>query len=464
MAPVELARRAADHLSHRPRPGARAPEGGVRTGTCKPLYNVIARITGIDLSGRMGHPRQPSRRVGERRGRSRSAAWSPSSKRRARSASSLKQGWRPEAHASSTPRGTARSRGCSARPNGSRSTTRNCEKAVVYINTRRQRPRLPQRRRLAHARALRQRRGEGHQGSGDGHQRLEAAAGASRSPTGAAERAPRRARGPISASARSDRVPTTRRSSSTPASPSLNLSFGGRGRRRHLPLDLRRLLSLHEVHRHRLRLRPRAGADDGHRGDPAGGRRPAAVRVHEPRRHGADVREGARSAAQDSSRTRSRERNRQIEDGVFAAIDDPRVPLPAPKMERSPPAINFAPLENAAEALTQAAERYNARCGGGAAALALNAGAARGAERPLRCRPSGSRPTTRVCRGGLVSAPAVCAGLLHRLRREDDARGAGERSSRSATPKWTARSCAYRGDDRLIALVDGVRRSGKAPA
>ena len=52
------------------------------------------------------------------------------------------------------------------------------------------------------------------------------------------------------------------------------------------------------------------------------------------------------------------ERNRQIEDGVFAAIADPRRPMKAPQPEPVPPAINFAPLENAAQALTRAAERY----------------------------------------------------------------------------------------------------------
>ncbi len=54
-----------------------------------------------------------------------------------------------------------------------------------------------------------------------------------------------------------------------------------------------------------------------------------------------------------------RERNREIEEGVFTAIRDPRRPLEAPKAETMPPAINFAPLENAANALTQAAERYH---------------------------------------------------------------------------------------------------------
>src|SRR5207237_903593 len=55
---------------------------------------------------------------------------------------------------------------------------------------------------------------------------------------------------------------------------------------------------------------------------------------------------------------RIRERNKEIEDGVFAAINDPRRPLQPPKIEEVPPQINFAPLDNASTALTKAAERY----------------------------------------------------------------------------------------------------------
>ena len=55
---------------------------------------------------------------------------------------------------------------------------------------------------------------------------------------------------------------------------------------------------------------------------------------------------------------RIKERNKEIDEGVFAAVNDPRRPLLAPKVEEVPPAINFAPLENAATALTKAADRY----------------------------------------------------------------------------------------------------------
>jgi N-acetylated-alpha-linked acidic dipeptidase len=53
-----------------------------------------------------------------------------------------------------------------------------------------------------------------------------------------------------------------------------------------------------------------------------------------------------------------KELNRQIEEGVFTAIADPRRQTTAPVVESVPPSINFAPLDNAASALTQAADRY----------------------------------------------------------------------------------------------------------
>jgi N-acetylated-alpha-linked acidic dipeptidase len=54
----------------------------------------------------------------------------------------------------------------------------------------------------------------------------------------------------------------------------------------------------------------------------------------------------------------AKENNQQLDDGVFAAVNDPRRPLLPPKRKVVPPAINFAPLENAADALTQSAARY----------------------------------------------------------------------------------------------------------
>ena len=70
-------------------------------------------------------------------------------------------------------------------------------------------------------------------------------------------------------------------------------------------------------------------------------------------------------------RDEARERNLELEEGVFAATVDPRAPLLPPPAEAVPPHLNFAPLENAADALAHSAERYEkavaeARANGGA--------------------------------------------------------------------------------------------------
>jgi N-acetylated-alpha-linked acidic dipeptidase len=52
------------------------------------------------------------------------------------------------------------------------------------------------------------------------------------------------------------------------------------------------------------------------------------------------------------------ERNREIEEGVFQAANDPRRPTVAPRMESVPPFLNFAPLDNAVTELAKSAEAY----------------------------------------------------------------------------------------------------------
>jgi N-acetylated-alpha-linked acidic dipeptidase len=79
-----------------------------------------------------------------------------------------------------------------------------------------------------------------------------------------------------------------------------------------------------------------------------------------------------------------RERNQQIQDGVLAAIADPRRPQPAPKLEAVPPAINFAPLENASTALTDSARRYERALGSARNRIAGNTGALRALNTRLR--------------------------------------------------------------------------------
>jgi N-acetylated-alpha-linked acidic dipeptidase len=68
----------------------------------------------------------------------------------------------------------------------------------------------------------------------------------------------------------------------------------------------------------------------------------------------------------------TRERNRQIADGVFAAMRDPRSPVPIPKSEAVPPAINFAPFDNAAGGLGDAARRYDRALGAARTKVAAN--------------------------------------------------------------------------------------------
>jgi len=54
----------------------------------------------------------------------------------------------------------------------------------------------------------------------------------------------------------------------------------------------------------------------------------------------------------------ARERNRQIEEGVFTATADPKKVFVPPPPEEVPPYLSFAPLDNALDMLTRSAERY----------------------------------------------------------------------------------------------------------
>lgn len=66
------------------------------------------------------------------------------------------------------------------------------------------------------------------------------------------------------------------------------------------------------------------------------------------------------------------EKNKEIDEGVFTAISDPKNPIAAPKREDTPPFLNFAPLENGATILAASANAYQkafkaAEANGGAA-------------------------------------------------------------------------------------------------
>ena len=60
----------------------------------------------------------------------------------------------------------------------------------------------------------------------------------------------------------------------------------------------------------------------------------------------------------DNESNQIRERNREISEGIFSATSDPRKPLVTPMPEAAPPHLNFAPLQNALDALNQSANHY----------------------------------------------------------------------------------------------------------
>jgi N-acetylated-alpha-linked acidic dipeptidase len=53
-----------------------------------------------------------------------------------------------------------------------------------------------------------------------------------------------------------------------------------------------------------------------------------------------------------------RERNLELDEGMFQATFDPRRPTVAPTREPIPPHLNFAPLQNAVDSLSRSAKHY----------------------------------------------------------------------------------------------------------
>jgi N-acetylated-alpha-linked acidic dipeptidase len=53
------------------------------------------------------------------------------------------------------------------------------------------------------------------------------------------------------------------------------------------------------------------------------------------------------------------ERNQELQEGMFNATLDPRRPMVAPEREDVPPHLNFAPMQNAVDALTRSAKHYH---------------------------------------------------------------------------------------------------------
>jgi N-acetylated-alpha-linked acidic dipeptidase len=52
------------------------------------------------------------------------------------------------------------------------------------------------------------------------------------------------------------------------------------------------------------------------------------------------------------------EQNRQVKESTFVAMNDPRRPTVAPTEEELPPHLNFTPIENGADRLDRAGDKY----------------------------------------------------------------------------------------------------------
>jgi len=116
-----------------------------------------------------------------------------------------------------------------------------------------------------------------------------------------------------------------------------------------------------------------------------------------------------------------KERNREIEEGVFKATNDPKRPLLSPAAEAVPPHLNFAPMENAADVLNRSAADYRkaleqANASGGAALASaslteVNKMLIESGAQANQCRGTPQSP--------VVQTPALCSRLLHWIWRQD---------------------------------------------
>ena len=271
----------------------------------------------LDCARPVGHSRQSSRRLGERRRRS-DLRPGRRAGRSARARRAAQAGMEAQAHDHLSARGTAKSRVCSARPNGPKTHADELKQhAVAYINS--------------------DSNGRGYLGVEGSHTLEKFINDVARDITDPETKLSvwKRMSTPRD---RQRRMPTEARQEVAPARrpahrrARFRLRLHGvpqphrrrlaqsrlrrRRRRRHLSLDLRRLLLVHAFQRHGLRLRPRARADRRHDGDAPRRRRPAAVRIQRFRRHDSDLHQGAESPrakiAGRCARTQSRARRRRL--------------------------------------------------------------------------------------------------------------------------------------------------------
>ena len=121
-----------------------------------------------------------------------------------------------------------------------------------------------------------------------------------------------------------------------------------------------------------------------------------------------------------------RERNREIEEGVYMASADPTKQYVPPTVEPVPPYLNFAPLENGAEAYSRAAQRYKKAVAQAGGEQSHSVGIARveGDQRKADADGADLHHRGRSERASLVQAPDLRARGLYRVRREDHSCGA----------------------------------------
>ena len=55
----------------------------------------------------------------------------------------------------------------------------------------------------------------------------------------------------------------------------------------------------------------------------------------------------------------AKERDQEIDEGVYKALYDPKKPMVPPPAEAIPPYLNFAPLDQASDDLTDAAKAFD---------------------------------------------------------------------------------------------------------
>ncbi len=268
----------------------------------------------------------------------------------------LKQGWQP-ARTIFAAGGTARSPCCSARPSGSRPTDELREKAVAYVNTdgngcgywdmaSSRPPRAPDQRRRA------RRAGPGGQGLGVGERAQEKALADAAS-------AEQREGDPQAADLRLDALGSavTTPPSSTTWRRQPRIGFGGEDN----------YAIYHSIYDD-FDWVPRFSDTDFAYGRALA--QTAGLAVLRLADAGllpfefAALADATQEYLKDLKKLLEQkqeeiaERNRQIDDGIFQATNDPRRPKVAPPREDVPPHLNFAPLENAVAALQRSADRY----------------------------------------------------------------------------------------------------------